>query len=180
MIRIRTVLFVAISAVVIAIGLALPAAAPAASAAPGVRHHAVTVALALPAAAAGVTALTGSVMKVKAKRACKLSYRVTTVTANEFEIKFLNTCGISYRAWRRWGGSDTDLGTYRKCPGCSSNYSVACDVTSCQSHPDGAPFCYGWQRKDTGATHTIGGCSSKAARIIALPPGPRSEWALAA
>lgn len=98
------------------------------------------------------------------KRACKLAYRITTVTKNIFEIKFTQTCGISYRAWRRWGGNDYDLGTYRKCPGCVSEYSTACDISSCQSHPDGAPFCYGYQRKDTGAMTTLGGCSSRSLR----------------
>lgn len=161
MIRIRTVLLAVLGAAAVAVGLALPASAPATA------HHAApvvhTMAVAQPAAAAGATVLARAVARV-AKRACKLAYTITRNTKNIFEIKFTQTCGISYRAWRRWGGSDYDLGTYRKCPGCTSNYSTACDVTSCQSHPDGAPFCYGYQRKDTGAMTTLGGCSSRSLR----------------
>lgn len=101
-------------------------------------------------------------------RRCTLSYTITQNTANIFEVKFSQTCGISWRAYRFYGGGDKDLGTYRKCPGCTSPYSTVCDITSCQGHPDGAPGEAGIQRKDTGADHCLVDCPSAQAPPIAL------------
>jgi hypothetical protein len=95
------------------------------------------------------------------QRACHFGYRVAANTNALLDLTITQTCGKSLRAWKRWGASDIDLGTYRKTPPGGTKHSVACDTTSCQGHPDGAPFDGGYQRKDTGAMVCLVGCGSR-------------------
>jgi hypothetical protein len=118
----------------------------------------VLLAAALVAVAAPAAAGAGQTAGDQARR-CSFRWSSAVVTKNLVDFAFTQTCGKSLRAWRRWGGSDIDLGTYRKTdPSQGVKHSVACDVTSCQGHPDGAPFCWGYQRKDTGQRIKLGGC----------------------
>ncbi len=90
-----------------------------------------------------------------ASAACLRSLPVTH-TSNHVDMYAAQTCGYSYRAWGNWGG-EIDYGTYRSTNGL---HSVACDITTCQSHPDGTLNDGGYQVKRTGRYVCTFGCAS--------------------
>jgi len=128
------------------------------------------------AAAAGLALVLGTGLAAQPAAAASAQHRCTfglshTNTANWIDYRITQTCGKSLRAIGNWGGH-LHYGTYRKTPPGGVKHSVACDETTCQSHPDGALNWGGYQRKDTGAITCQISCAARAAAHCTAQPAP--------
>ena len=83
-----------------------------------------------------------------ASASCRISVTVTHPRDQYFvQAEINNGCGHKIQAIGDWGG-ENDYGSYLY-----SGYSVACDISSCQGHPDGTLFHGGWKDRRTGKIH---------------------------
>lgn len=84
---------------------------------------------------------------------------------NLLDVTIVRTCRHWYRTQASFGGVIKD-GPWRISPG---THSVACDVSSCQSHPDGA-LQAGWVERKDGSTFCLSGISCGTAALRARRP----------
>src|SRR5690348_8990772 len=101
-----------------------------------------TAVVVLAVAALALTASAAVPAGAASRASCSRDLPVTHA-ADWAQMEAKQTCGFSYRAWGDWAGKYR-YGPYRSVNGL---FSVACDESSCQSHPDGSLVKGGYEVK---------------------------------